>query len=198
MAGWPHVVLTLGVALISVGAALGAVALQNWLAGRRALVEKGAAALAPVTTLLTNVEPDRLAVNAGEESLRELGELRARWEATVRVPLAAFALSHPERRVRDLATELDVHVEWVLIRGVSLARDVLSHRDFRPVQEMVWSHYRDAQRLIDELHEALHGGNKGATRPPETGRDRVAHDAGRKPVVEPVSLVSPRSLSCAE
>lgn len=53
------------------------------------------------------------------------------------------------------AVELDTHVEWVLIRGLSLIKDVLGHGDFREMQDLVWSPYRDAQRLIAELHDAI-------------------------------------------
>jgi hypothetical protein len=176
---WLAVVLVLAGGVLGIAGTLGATVLQHWLSGRARdeaergeRIRTGAAALAPIRTLLTNLEPDRLAVNASPESLQELVDLRRRWDDTLRVPLAAFALSHPSPEVRDRATRLDVHVEWVLIRGVSLVRDVLAHRDFREMQELVWRHYRDAQRLIEELHGELHGagGNAGATQPAETSR----------------------------
>ena len=36
---------------------------------------------------------------------------------------------------------------------------------------MVWNRYREAQRRVDELHGAIHGGNAGATGAAEAGRN---------------------------
>jgi hypothetical protein len=193
---WATVAITLGAAAIAVAGTLAGTWIQlrhsrreREAAERREWVEKGSAALAPITTLLTNLEPDRLTVSASEQMLRDVADLRARWEATARIPLAAFALSHPSPGVRELATKLDVHVEWVLIRGASLVGDVLQSRDWREVQAMVWSHYRDAQRLVEELHAAIHAdadvgrtgglrakgrGNQVVTRGAEAGRELAA------------------------
>jgi hypothetical protein len=136
---WADVVLTLGVGalggLLGAAGAIGAVVVQSrfarhdrQVAERSERVKNGAAALAPITTLLANLEPDRITVSASESLLQELRDHRARWEASIREPLAAFALAHPSRDVGDLATKLDVHVEWVLIRGVSLAEDARKPR----------------------------------------------------------------------
>jgi hypothetical protein len=164
MTGWADVVLTLGVGVIGVGGAIAAALVQSRLARqnreaaeREARIERGASALAPIATLLTNLVPERLAVNASEDLLQDLQNYRVRWETALRDPMATFALAHPSPGVRDLATRLDVHVEWVLVRGVSLVRDVLQGRDWSEMEALVRSHYEDAQRIIQELHSALHG-----------------------------------------
>jgi hypothetical protein len=169
---WPTVVLALGVGLLGVFGTLGAVILQHRFARsdskaaeRREQIAIGAAALGPITTLLTNLDPDRLAINASEESLREIGALRLRWVQERRNPLATFALSHPSPKVRELGTRLDVDVEWVLARGPSLVREVLARRDFQPMHDLVSKYHRDARQVIDELTALLHGGSGAGGEP---------------------------------
>jgi hypothetical protein len=118
-------------------------------------VRRGAEALAPITTLLTSLEPDRIIVNASAEYLEKIADLRKRWEEEIRDPLAAFALSHPRRDVQEMAVELDTHVEWVLTRGAALAVTVLAHRDHEQMGEAVWEHYIRAQTLIADLHAGV-------------------------------------------
>lgn len=166
MTDWPTVVLALGVGLLGVFGTLGAVILQHRFARsdskaaeRREQIAIGAAALGPITTLLTNLDPDRLAINASELSLPELNALRLRWENELRNPLAAFALSHPSPEVRELGTRLDVDLEWVLARGASLVSAVLASRDFQPMHDLVSKYHSDARQVIDELTALLHGGS---------------------------------------
>jgi hypothetical protein len=118
-------------------------------------VRRGAETLAPITTLLTSLEPDRITVNASVQYLEKIAALRKRWEEQIRDLLAAFALSHPSGGVQQMAVELDTHVDWVLTRGVSLVRDVLSDRDHEQMRELVWDHYRWAQALIADLHAGI-------------------------------------------
>jgi hypothetical protein len=86
-------------------------------------------------------------VSASNEYLAKVASLHERWETEVRGPLAAFALSHPSRGVQEMAVELDTHVEWVLVRGASLIREVLEHRNHQEMRKLVWDHYRQAQGL---------------------------------------------------
>jgi hypothetical protein len=140
---------------------------------RRNLVRQGADALAPFHTLLTKLEPDRLAVNVGPRvASHALAELRAEWEA-MRNPLAVFALSHPSSRVHELATKLDVYAERVIVFGGHVVNDLLSNRDFQQMHQRLWADYREAQRILADLHDAIHGATDGATRAAETSRNET-------------------------
>ena len=139
-------------------------------AGAPRVCRQGAEALAPITTLLTSLEPDRVTVSASNEYLAKVASLHERWETEVRGPLAAFALSHPSRGVQEMAVELDTHVEWVLVRGASLIREVLEHRNHQEMRKLVWDHYRQAQGLIADLHAAIAQDESTALRPPPPRR----------------------------
>ena len=62
-------------------------------------------------------------------------------------PLIALGLSHPSRKVYEATVELDTHVGWVLVRSISLLRDVHARRDHQTARELVWAHYFDAKRF---------------------------------------------------
>jgi hypothetical protein len=96
------------------------------------LGRRGAEALAPITTLLTNLAPDRMTFSVTEGYLEDVVAMYGRWQEHMRDPLIAFGLAHPSPDVHAKTVELDTHVEWVLIRGAALIRDVLADSDYRP------------------------------------------------------------------
>jgi hypothetical protein len=121
---------------------------------QRELVRRGAEAVAPFLTVLSTIEPDRIAFNARPESHEEIDQARRRFQE-LRDPLAAFALSHPSPTVLELAGRFDIAVDNAIIQTGWLLRDVLEHRDLEEQRGVALRKHDEARRLAGKLHEAI-------------------------------------------
>jgi hypothetical protein len=123
------------------------------------LVRRGAEVIGPLLTLLSAIEPDRIAVDGGSFSQKQIDDAQYRF-GELRDPLAAFALSHPSPRVLDLAGQFDIAVGNAISQTGSLLRDVLGHRDVKKQLEAAREKHDDARQLARELHAAIIEGDK--------------------------------------
>jgi hypothetical protein len=71
--------------------------------------EKGAAVVAPLLSLLSDADPNRLTTTPGTQTLTLMNELLERW-STLRDPIVVFAAGHPSRRVGEGTDRLVVAV----------------------------------------------------------------------------------------
>jgi hypothetical protein len=179
VASWSDVGLAAAGGVIGVGGTLGATWLAHTLrrgderaAERRAWVERGAAILGPLRSLLSDVEPRRIGMNLGPETRELMVSIRTeRWEAALRDDLAAFATAHPAAEIRDRAEKLGVAVSNTLITTGWLVHDMLTGEGRSELDRAIEDHAL-AERYRLDLADALHEwGNTGATRPAETTRE---------------------------
>jgi hypothetical protein len=116
MPPWATVTITLGAAAIAVAGTL----LGTWFQLRHArrqreetaqadLLVRAAAVLGPVRTLLTDLDPDRIAFNINGESPQRLRDLEQRW-MPLRDALSTFAASASNPRVTNAGAKLEVAV----------------------------------------------------------------------------------------
>jgi hypothetical protein len=130
MPAWATIALVLGSSAIAAAAAL----VASWLQLRHARHEreateqderrrKGAAVVAPVLSLLTDAEPQRLTATPGTQTLTLMNELLERWKA-LRAPIVVFAASQPSRRIADECDKLVVAVSNALTAAHWLIHDL--------------------------------------------------------------------------
>jgi hypothetical protein len=120
----------------------------------RELVRRGAEVIGPLLTVLSTIEPDRIAINAGPSSYKQIDDARYRF-GELRDPLAAFALSHPSPKVLDLAGQFDVAVDNAIIQTGWLLRDVLEHAGAREQRDVAREKHDEARRIAGQLHKAI-------------------------------------------
>src|SRR3954463_3900751 len=130
MPAWATVTLTLGVAALGIAGTLAATMLQlrhtkrererDAMAARRA---RAAAVLGRVRTLLADMEPARIGINAHpKETPALLDASRNRWQS-LRDELSIFAAADEDPAVVDAAAKLDVAVSNTLSRVAWHAQD---------------------------------------------------------------------------
>lgn len=79
--------------------------------------------MAPVLSLLSDSEPQRLTATPGTQTLTLMNELFDRWHG-LRDPIVVFAAGHPSRRVRDTTDRVVVAVSNALTAGHWLIHDL--------------------------------------------------------------------------
>ncbi len=130
MPAWATVTLVLGSSAIVGAVALFAGQLQlrhvrreREAAERSGRQEKGAAVVAPVLSLLSDADPQRLTATPGAQTLTLMTELLDRWTA-LRDPIVVFAASDPSRRIGEATDRLVVAVSNALTATHWLIHDL--------------------------------------------------------------------------
>jgi hypothetical protein len=130
MPAWATVTLVLSTSVIVGAVALFAGQLQLRHARReREAAErserraKGAAVVAPVLSLLSDADPQRLTATPGTQTLTLMNELIERWTA-LRDPIVVFAAGHPSRRIGEATDNLVVAVSNALTAAHWLIHDL--------------------------------------------------------------------------
>jgi hypothetical protein len=139
MPAWATVVVTLGAAAIAVAGTLLATAFQLRHARRECedasradLLARAAAVIGPTRTLLTDLEPDRIAFNLNRETTpKHLHDLNRRW-MPLRDALSTFAASASSPQVTDTGAKLEVAVSNTLHRLGWAVSDLLEPFAERP------------------------------------------------------------------
>jgi hypothetical protein len=157
---WAVVTLVLGTSAIVAIAALVAGQLQvrhahdeRTLSEARQLREQGAAVVAPVLSLLTDADPQRLTATPGTQTMTLMNELLERWDA-LRDPIAVFAAGHPSRRIGEAADKLIVAVTNALTAAHWLIHD-LPESWSKESLETARADNAEALRLARELLDAI-------------------------------------------
>ena len=130
MPAWATVTLVLGssaivgaVALLAGQLQLRHVRREREAAERSERQEKGAAVVAPVLSLLSDADPQRLTATPGAQTLTLMTELLDRWTA-LRDPIVVFAASDPSRRIGEATDRLVVAVSNALTATHWLIHDL--------------------------------------------------------------------------
>jgi hypothetical protein len=130
MPAWATVTLVIGSSAIVGAVALFAGQLQlrharreREAAERSERQEKGAAVVAPVLSLLSDSDPNRLTATPGTQTLTLMNEILERW-AALRDPIVVFAASHPSRRIGEATDRLVVAVSNALTATHWLIHDL--------------------------------------------------------------------------
>jgi hypothetical protein len=184
MATWPTVAVALGSSAVAVLATLGALRLRNRSTRkevlRREAVElrdRGAAVIGPISTLLADAEPSRLAINAinaGPNSAQQFNEILGRW-ARLRQDLTMWAAQHPNTATRTIADHLDAAVTTSISTSRHVAWDLLHARgaDTRDLRRTAQHEYDRAQQLLGLLAAIA----RGELRPDEIAQRAATIDA---------------------
>jgi hypothetical protein len=125
----------------------------------RQLREQGAAVVAPVLSLLTDADPQRLTATPGTQTMTMMNELLERWYA-LRDPIAVFAASHPSKRIAEAAEKLIVAVSNALTAAHWLIHD-LPESWSKESLETARADNAEAHRLARELLEAIREARNG-------------------------------------
>lgn len=159
MPAWATVAITLGASALTGATALMAVWLQNRAAERRRReeararrVREAANVIVPVRELLSDGNPDRLAVNIRrEEPFAEYTPVRERWN-DVRPALLSFAFAHPDPTMQGLGEELIAAVWNTLSCAASLLRDLANDRgDIVEGRARAMQHHTEATELAKRM-----------------------------------------------
>jgi hypothetical protein len=121
--------------------------------------EQGAAVVAPVLSLLTDADPQRLTATPGTQTMTMMNELLERWYA-LRDPIAVFAASHPSKRIAEAAEKLIVAVSNALTADHWLIHD-LPESWSKESLETARADNAEALRLARELLEAIREARNG-------------------------------------
>jgi hypothetical protein len=166
MPAWAVVTLVLGTSTIVATAALVAGQLQlrharaqQALSDERHRQEQGAAVVAPVLSLLTDADPQRLTATPGTQTMTLMNEVLERWYA-LRDPIAVFAAAHPSRGIAEAAEKLVVAVSNALTAAHWLIHD-LPESWSKESLETARADNAEALRLARQLLEAIRESRNG-------------------------------------
>ena len=160
MPPWAVVALTLGSAAVAAAAVLIAMRLQlrHAAQGRRAADkarqrERAAIAVAPVLSLLDEIEPQRLTSVPDTRTMTIMNELWERWRM-LRDPVLAFGAAHPSGHVEQLARALATDVSNTLTSVHWLVHDLPESWSAEALETAKKDHTA-ARKQADELLAAV-------------------------------------------
>jgi len=160
MPPWAVVALTLGSAAVAAAAVVIAMRLQlrHAAQGRSAADkarqrERAAVAVAPVLSLLDEIEPQRLTSVPDTRTMTIMNELWERWRM-LRDPVLAFGAGHPSGHVEQLARALATDVSNTLTSVNWLVHDLPESWSAEALETAKKDHTA-ARKQADELLAAV-------------------------------------------